>query len=91
MSLSCRRYFLTPAKQPIELPRTLITVTKQNGRKKCPKGNRGLTLVTEEGTRDVQLLAADDNDTLTGEGLLGNNGGKATQKVALTVDDNHLS
>lgn len=52
---------------------------------------RGLTLVTEEGTRDVQLLAADDNDTLTGEGLLGNNGGKATQKVALTVDDNHLS
>lgn len=49
-----------------------------------------LTLVTEEGTRDVQLLAADDNDTLTSESLLGNNGGKATQKMALTVDDNHL-
>lgn len=49
-----------------------------------------LTLVTEEGTRDVQLLAADDNDTLASESLLGNNGGKATQKMALTVDDNHL-
>jgi hypothetical protein len=49
-----------------------------------------LTLVTEEGTRDVQLLAADNNNALTVEGLLGDNGGKATQKVALTVDDNHL-
>jgi len=50
-----------------------------------------LQLVTEEGTRDVQLLAADDNDALTGEGLLGNNGGEATQEMAFTVDDNHLN
>ena len=50
-----------------------------------------LTLVTEEGTGDVQLLAADNDDALTGESLLSNNRGEATQEMAFTVDDNHLA
>lgn len=53
-------------------------------------GMNSLTLVTEEGTGDVQLLATDNDDALTGESLLSNNGGEATQEMAFTVDDNHL-
>lgn len=53
-------------------------------------GKNSLTLVTEEGTGDVQLLATDNDDALTGESLLSNNGGEATQEMAFTVDDNHL-
>lgn len=53
-------------------------------------GKNSLTLVTEEGAGDVQLLAADNDDALTGESLLSNNGGEATQEMAFTVDDNHL-
>lgn len=47
-------------------------------------------LVAEEGTRDVDLLAADDDDTLAVEDLLGDGGGQATHKVTLTVNDNDL-
>ena len=54
------------------------------------RSTNSLTLVTEERTGNVQLLAADNDDALTSEGLLGNNGGKATQEMAFTVDDNHL-
>lgn len=45
------------------------------------------TLSAEELARDVEGLAADDNDLLAVEELLGNNGGEATEKVALAVDD----
>lgn len=46
------------------------------------------TLSAEELARDVEGLAADDNDLLAVEELLGNDAGEAAQKVALAVDDN---
>jgi len=49
-----------------------------------------LELSTEEGLRDVDLLAADNNDTLAAEELSGNNGSKATTEVATPVNDNLL-
>ena len=49
------------------------------------------TLGTEKGAGHVQLLATNHNDTLAAEDLLGNNGGKATQQMTLSVDDNNLA
>jgi hypothetical protein len=45
------------------------------------------TLRAEELARDVESLAADDNDLLAVEELLGNNGSKTAEEVALAVDD----
>lgn len=45
------------------------------------------TLRTEELSGDVQGLAADDNDLLAVEELLGDDASKTTQKVALAVND----
>lgn len=45
------------------------------------------TLRAEELSRDVESLAADDNDLLAAQQLLGNNAGKTTEKVALAVND----
>lgn len=45
------------------------------------------TLRAEELARDVEGLAADNNDLLAGEELLSNNGGEATEEVALAIDD----
>lgn len=47
----------------------------------------GRTLRTEELSGDVQGLAADDNDLLAAQHLLGNDAGKTAQKVALAVND----
>lgn len=45
------------------------------------------TLRAEELSRDVESLAADDNDLLAAQQLLGNDTGETTQKVALAVND----
>lgn len=46
------------------------------------------TLGTEELSRDVESLATDNNDLLAIKELLGDRGGQATEKVALSVNDN---
>lgn len=46
------------------------------------------TLRTEELSGDVEGLAADNNNLLATQQLLGNNAGKTAQKVALAVNDN---
>jgi hypothetical protein len=46
------------------------------------------TLCAEELARDVELLAADNNNLLAVQELLGDSGGQAAEKVALAVDDN---
>lgn len=46
------------------------------------------TLGAEELSRDVEGLAADDNDLLAAEKLLGDNGGETAKEVALAVNDN---
>jgi len=45
------------------------------------------TLGAEELARDVEVLAADDNDLLAVEELLGNNAGKTAEEMALAVND----
>jgi hypothetical protein len=45
------------------------------------------TLGAEELSRDVQGLAADNDNLLSVEQLLGDGAGKATEKVPLAVDD----
>lgn len=47
----------------------------------------GRTLSAEELSRDVEGLAADDNDFLAVEELLGDNGGETTKEMALAVND----
>jgi hypothetical protein len=44
-------------------------------------------LVAEEAARDVDLLAANDDNLLAIEDLLGDDGGQATKQMALAVDD----
>ncbi|KAK1240446.1 hypothetical protein MKX07_004474 [Trichoderma sp. CBMAI-0711] len=46
------------------------------------------TLSAEELARNVEGLAADDNDLLTAEELLGDNAGKTAKEVTLAVNDN---
>jgi len=46
-----------------------------------------LELVTVQGTRDVGVLASDQNDGLAVEELLGDGGRQASQKVTLAVND----
>jgi hypothetical protein len=48
------------------------------------------TLVTEEFTGNVQGFTSNNNDLLTVEGLLGDDRGKSTQQVTLTVNHNSL-
>lgn len=48
-----------------------------------------LELRSEELARDVEGLAADDDDLLATEQLLGDDGCKTTQKVALAIDDDN--
>ena len=48
------------------------------------------TLVAEEAARDVELLATDNDDLLTVQSLLGNDGSETTKKMALAVNDDHL-
>lgn len=45
-------------------------------------------LVAEETARDVDLLAPDDDNLLAVENLLRDNRSKATEKMALAVNDN---
>jgi hypothetical protein len=44
-------------------------------------------LVTEEAARDVDFLAANDNNLLAIQNLLGYNGGQPTEEVTLAVND----
>lgn len=46
------------------------------------------TLRAEELAGDVEGLAADNDDLLAVEELLGNNAGKTAKQVALAIDDN---
>jgi len=46
------------------------------------------TLSAEELARDVELLAADNNNLLAVQKLLGDSGGQAAKKMALSIDDN---
>ena len=48
------------------------------------------TLSAEELSRDVERLAANDNDLLALEELLSNGRGKTTEKVALAIDGDLL-
>lgn len=48
-----------------------------------------LELRAEELARDVEGFAADNDDLLAVEELLGNNGGEATEEVALAIDDDN--
>lgn len=45
------------------------------------------TLGAEELSGDVEGLSADNDNLLAVEQLLGDNGGQATQEVALAIDD----
>lgn len=45
------------------------------------------TLSAEELSRDVEGLAADNNDLLAVQELLGDSAGQATEQVSLAVDD----
>lgn len=45
------------------------------------------TLGAEELSRDVEGLAADDNDLLAVQELLGDGAGQATEQVSLAVND----
>lgn len=47
----------------------------------------GRTLGAEELSRDVEGLAADNNDLLAVQELLGDSAGQATEQVSLAVDD----
>lgn len=49
-----------------------------------------LDLVTDEGARDADLIATNDDDLLSSKKLLGNNRGKATKKVVAAVDNDSL-
>jgi hypothetical protein len=49
-----------------------------------------LELRTEELSRDVEGLAADDNDLLTAKELLGDNRGESAKEMALAIDDDNL-
>jgi len=51
----------------------------------------GHTLRTEELSRDVKSLAADNNNLLTAQELLGDNGGESAKEVALAIDDDLLN
>ena len=51
---------------------------------------RVLDLVSEEGARDVDSFSSDDNDSLTAEELLGDNGSQSTEEMALTIDNHEL-
>ena len=48
----------------------------------------GHTLRAEELAGDVEGLAADNNDLLTAQELLGDNGGESAKEMALAIDDN---
>lgn len=43
-------------------------------------------LVAEETARDIDLLAPNNNNLLARESLFGNDGGQATEKVALAIN-----
>ena len=47
----------------------------------------GRTLGAEELSRDVEGLAADDNNLLAVQELLGDGAGQATEQVSLAVND----
>ena len=49
-----------------------------------------LTLVSEVGSGDVDVLAANDDDLLSSQQLLGDGCGKATEQVSLSVNDDSL-
>lgn len=49
-----------------------------------------LELRAEELAGDVKGLAADNNDLLTAQELLGDNGGESAKEMALAIDDNNL-
>lgn len=49
-----------------------------------------LTLVAEEGTRDVDLLGSHKDNVLSLQELLGDNTGQTTKHVVLTVDNDKL-
>jgi hypothetical protein len=48
------------------------------------------TLRTEELSRDVQILASDNDDLLAVKELLGHNGGQTAEEVALAIDGDLL-
>lgn len=50
----------------------------------------GRTLGTEEGSRQVHLLGTDNDDTLTGKDLLGNDRSETTEQMALSINNDNL-
>ena len=46
------------------------------------------TLSAEELARDVELLAADNNNLLAVQKLLGDSGGQSSEKMSFSIDDN---
>jgi hypothetical protein len=61
-------------------------VEKSGGDRIRAVGDRR-TLSAEELSRDVEGLAADNNDLLAVQELLGDGAGQATEQVSLSVDD----
>lgn len=55
------------------------------------RGDCERTLRAEELARDVEGLAADDNDLLTAEELLSDDAGQAAEQVALAIDNDLLN
>ena len=59
---------------------------KHSIEKRCSEGKEGDTR-----TGDVDLLAADADDVLTSQKLLGDDGSESTEQVTLAVNDNALN
>lgn len=49
-----------------------------------------LEAVSEEGSRDVDFVAADNNDALTGDELLSDDTGETTKHMTTAINDNFL-
>ena len=49
-----------------------------------------LDLVADEGARNTDLIATNDDDLLAGKELLGNDRGKTTKEVVAAVDNDSL-
>lgn len=66
------------------------TEKERQGKYVCQGLYRICTLGTEEGSRQVHLLGTDNDDTLTGEDLLGNDRSETTEQMALTINNDNL-
>jgi len=51
---------------------------------------REFNLVSEEGSRDVNRFTSNNNDSLSAEEFLGNDGSKSSEQMAFTIDNDFL-